>query len=340
MRATALQVSSSLNATPSSNSIDLYVPNSSEYDTFIDKDLLTPSYIVPTASGYYVGWFIDGYTHTLKGIEFKNDIATKLSLILNAQIKSNTPKSIKNSYYTKNKYHLNDLNNIEDLRKGRASNYTISGNDTAFDVIRAEAYKQKREGTLNYDVLLEWALRTVPSLLISKKSRSDIKSKVKNICRWTEKFYNAKTGSKRISTMTRTQASHYARTIRSVSKQEDVFNYLKTLNSMGTDITKLSFSFISKVLNIHRATATKYKLLFERLRGWSIRIKNNIPLIGQLKCTAIKELKKKLKKSVFITKKEYINIQMLVLIESDKSYKPILSHYLSIKRPYKQNIGD
>ena len=305
----ALQIAKEL--TPgalATDSINLFVPGNN-YDTFIDEDLLIPSYLVPGKDGYYIGWIIDGYTHTQKGIEFKNDVLKKISLVLNAQIKPTPPKNIRNHYYTNNKYHLSELNDtLRDLRTStKGLNLLHSGDDVAFNIIRAEAYKMKRESSLDYDLLLDFSLRVIPELNIKKKGFSDIKSKVKNIHNWTLNFYNAGT-KKRVSVMTREEASLNARTIRMNNIKTTVFDYLKTLTSLGVEVSKLSISFISKSLSLSWATTKRYLSLFGILQDYRYFFKEHIPLIKQLKLIGTEDLKEVIINTVWFTPKEWFSL--------------------------------
>jgi len=306
MTKTALQIAKSLESVKlATDSINLFVAGS-DYDTFIDEDLPTPSYLVPTDAGYHIGWFLDGYTHTLKGITYKNDTLKKLSLVLEGSIEAVPPRNISNSYYLGAKYHLGEINeNLRNLRKS-AKGFKIlqSGDDAAFNVIRAEAYQMKKEGTLNYDALLDFGLSNIPSLNISKKSFGDIQSKCKNIFNWTEKFYNA--GSKRrVTIMSRYEASVNATQHRIDYTQTKVFNYLKSLKSLGTNIDKLTPNFISKVLKVTWRTAKHYLYLFKSILSVGNSFKEHIPLIVQLKSIVLNDMREIVKKCTWFTAPEY-----------------------------------
>ena len=273
------------------------------YDDLIEKDIPAPSYVTATNKGFYIGWFIDGYFHTDRGIEYKNDILTKLALLLDGTIQSETPAHFDKISTTTLK--LNQFSDIEDMRTAtRGLNLLHSGDDAAFNVIRSEAYKMKRDGTLDCDMLLEFALRVVPELNISKKSFSDIRSKVKNVYKWTSQFYNAGT-KKRISTMSRSEAALNARQHRMNSIKTSIFEYLKNLQSLGTDFSKLSISFISKVLQVSWSTAKYYLSLFNSLENINRVVKEHIPLIKQLKIIGINEMKIFIKKVLWLTEKEF-----------------------------------
>jgi len=309
MTKTALQIAKSLESVKlATDSINLFVAGSS-YDSFLDEDLPTPSYIVPTDAGYHVGWFLDGYTHTLKGISYKNDTLKKISLVLGGSIEAAPPKNISNRYYNGSKYHLGEINeNLRDLRKtARGFKLLQSGDDVAFNVIRAEAYQMKKDGTLDYDILLNFGLNTIPTLSISKKSFGDIQSKCKNIFNWTQKFYNA--GSKRrVSTMSRSAASQNATQHRMEYTRTKVFDYLKTLKSLGTNLSKVTPYFISTVLNVTWRTAKYYLYLFEHLSSKAKAFKEHIPLIVQLKSIVINDVREMVKNCTWFTAPEYAKV--------------------------------
>ena len=303
---TPLEIAKQLESEKLANdSINFFVPNN-KYDTFIDEELPTPSYLVPFRDGYYIGWLLDGYTHTFKGIEFKNDTLKKISLVLNAEIRKKPPtKNIKNSYYTGAIHKLYSINeNLRDLRTAtRGLNTLHSGDDVAFNIIRSEAYKMKREKSLDYEILLEFSLRIIAELNISKKSFGDIQSKVKNIFKWTRDFYNAGT-KKRVSIMNREDAAENARVKKTDIIRNKVFDYLKGLLSLNIDILKLSISFISRALCISWKSAKKYLVLFGLINNSSSFFKEHIPLIEQLEVRSKLEMQKYIKNTLWLTLKE------------------------------------
>jgi len=303
------------------DSINLFVANSNKYDTFIDYELPAPSYLVPANQGYYIGWFINGSVSssaarlrraksngymTSKAIEFKNDLAIKIVKVLKAELKSNIPSfKIINKYYTNNRYELSELNSadIQDT-KIRASVNRSPSNDDLFDEIRAYAYQLKREGSLDHDLLADYAYN-----LDTKKSHSDIRMKVNNIFNWTERFY--KVGMRRTSIMSRQEASVIARESRIESIKKRVNTYLTYLNTLqvldNTDMEKVSISSLAKACSVSWRTARAYLnnyLAIKKLKGLK---ECCAPLIVQLKVIGIVEIEKLLKKVVlWLTEIEYV----------------------------------
>lgn len=274
MKQTPIQISKSLGDEESSkNSFNFYVQGH-DLNHFLDCELPFPSYIVPEERGYFIGWFFDGYTNTDKGIEFKNDLNEKIALLLNAEVKTRRPKYINNHFFTNNIYKLNAFTSIEDLRTNNVFDTQTKTDDYLFDLIRHRAYELKQKGILIFDNLLQYAMRVGTEM---NKDNSTIRSKVKNVFKWT--FHNYKIGGlKRVSKNNRADSIKIARRIKTEKKKEDLFQYFKSLKAIGINYKKESIYKIANNTKLSYMTVKKYITEYRAIKEVVSLEKRALPL--------------------------------------------------------------
>lgn len=176
-----------------------------EEESFIDKDLPTPTFIryfedKNNTKKAHLVWVIDGYFKTKKGKEYLKDIKTKMNEVYETgRVDMFIPFNIKEGDVYNN--HLIKLNSFQFETKSKTAFkvnkdrekplvlLNLMGKDPLFNAARWEVYNLKKEGILTYENTLKIFEKYGKTL---NKSLSDITTKAKNVYEWTKENYRTK----------------------------------------------------------------------------------------------------------------------------------------------------
>ncbi len=162
---------------------------------WIDEKLPVPNYLYHANRGYFIGWQIDGFFSTQKGIEYLNDIIGRVTITLSEckpkrlPFKPDTNEEL--AHYYPKIHKLLEFKNSKSLSKKahaptRADN--LGGKDYCFWAIKLYAedlIRQFGEGTPVPSHLIEdWAYSQFSD---HKKGLSTVKAKCRSIWLWYDK---------------------------------------------------------------------------------------------------------------------------------------------------------
>lgn len=154
-----------------------------------------PNYLLHSSTGYFIGWQIDGYFGTKKGVAHLNDIIGRITISLNECRPERLPwkpdmREELAHYYPKI-HRLIEFRDIKSLRKKinaptRADN--LGGKDYCFWAIKLyteDLIRQYGEGTpVPFSQILDWALIQFDK---HKKGKSTVKAKCNSIWNWNDR---------------------------------------------------------------------------------------------------------------------------------------------------------
>jgi hypothetical protein len=228
-----------------------------------DFNLPIPNYIEYTNNGYYIGWHIDGYFGTKKGIAYLNDTIGRVLITF----KDNTPHRLpyKPDLKTADHYYpkirkLSSLSNLQSSPSrakapARADNYA----DYAFWAIKLyteDRIREFGEGTpVPYNNIEDWAFSQFEG-----KERSTIRAKCRSVWGWYETKGWELGKEKRKFKMTRRERAISNSIKIAEEAQRKIIN--ATTGKMAQEYKKTNgkwnISKLAKELGMSRNTITKY----------------------------------------------------------------------------------
>lgn len=160
-----------------------------------DESLPVPNYLYHANRGYFIGWQVDGFFATQKGIEYLNDIIGRITISL----KECTPQRLlykpdmkeKSAHYYPKIYKLMRFRSLKSLSKKthaplRAD--SLGGKDYCFWAIKLyteDLIRQFDEGTpVPYHLIEDWAMVQFDD---HKKGQSTVRAKCRSIWNWNDK---------------------------------------------------------------------------------------------------------------------------------------------------------
>ena len=247
-------------------------------DEWIEYGLPIPTIHKHINRGYYIGWAIDGFFGTKKGLEFLNDIIARFLISFKEQeikrlafkpskkdLDSNTARIYAKVY--KLREFSRQLKSLP-VKKKYAPARADMFEDFTFWAIKLYAEDQIRAtGFIVFETLESWAL----SQFIGKE-RSTIRAKCRSIWKWysDRDFKIPKKHKPQKEYLEETMATR-KENMKRVSKAKEEENRRKILNLItglyADDYKKKSgtwnISKIAKDLSIHRNTVAKHLKQYE-----------------------------------------------------------------------------
>ena len=240
----------------------LHFSTSGDPTDWVAAGLPIPNFIAFTNRGAMLGWQIDGYFGTQKGIEYLNDTIGKITIAL----KETSPKRLPWKPDTKTADHyypkihkLKEFANMPSVRKRvQAPARADSFDDYTFWAIKLyaedEIRKQGEGLPIVYEALEDWAL----SQFIDKE-RSTIRAKCRSVWNWYEvKGWELPKGRKYEMTRQERAISNSKKMAEEAKRK--VANTLTGMFSEDykTGTGKWNISKIAKELSMSRDTVRKY----------------------------------------------------------------------------------
>jgi len=162
---------------------------------WLDEGLPIPNYLEHSNRGYFIGWQIDGFFATQKGVEFLNDIVGRITIGLSDCKPNRLPwkpeMSEELAHYYPKIHKLLAFRGIASLTKKtnaptRAD--ALGGKDYCFWAIKLyteDAIRQFGEGTpVPYQIIEDWAYNQFSG---HKKGLSTVRAKVRSVWNWNDK---------------------------------------------------------------------------------------------------------------------------------------------------------
>jgi len=231
---------------------------------WIAAGLPVPNFIAFTNRGAMLGWQIDGYFGTKRGIEYLNDTIGSITIAL----KEASPKRLPwkpdlrtaDHYYPKI-HKLKEFSGLRSVNKRvQAPKRADSFDDHAFWAIKLWTEDQIRgqgEGLpVVYETLEDWAL----SQFIDKE-RSTIRAKCRSVWNWYEGRDWTLPKDKRKFEMSRQdhiKKVHANRNAKAQAKIRAVLEDMFIQDQIKTKAGKLKVSAIAKIVDMHRDTVAKH----------------------------------------------------------------------------------
>ena len=229
-----------------------------------DFNLPIPNIIEYTESGYRIGWQIDGYFATQKGIEHLNDVIGRVLVTFN----ENSPHRLpyKPDLQTADHYFpkIRKLSALANLHsrpsRAKAPARADSYADYAFWAIKLyveDRIREQSEGSIiAYELIEDWALSQFES-----KERSTIRAKCRSIWNWYDNRDWELPKDRRSFEMSRTEnmkkvnANKKAKTRAAIkSVLEDMF----VREQIRTKSGKIKATEVAKILEINRKTVSEH----------------------------------------------------------------------------------
>ena len=222
-----------------------------------------PNYISCTNAGAMLGWQIEGYFATKKGIEYLNDTIAKISIALQESQPKRLPwkpdTKAADHYYAKI-YKLKAFNDLPGVRKRtKAPTRADSFDDYAFWAIKLwteDQIREQGEGTpVSYEILEDWALSQ-----FIEKERSTIRAKCRSVWSWYDNRGWTLPKDKRKFEMTRSERAKANAQKKADEAKRKVINATSGLmaEEYKTKTGKWNISKLAKELKMSRDTVRKY----------------------------------------------------------------------------------
>ena len=242
---------------------------------WIDEQLPTPNYLYHANKGCFIGWQVEGFFATQKGIEYLNDIIGRVTISLNETRPKRLPykpdtKETLAHYYPKI-HRLLDFQNAKSLSKKthapvRAD--SLGGKDYCFWAIKLyteDLIRQFNEGTpVPYHMIEDWAFSQFSD---HKKGLSTVRAKCRSVWNWNNdqdwtlpKAYKRKYTDKE-NEMSRTEHMKKVNENRKIATRNKIKAVLDDMfmqDQIKMKNGKYKISAIAKLAGVHRETVSEH----------------------------------------------------------------------------------
>lgn len=210
-------------------------------------------------ASYAIGWLIDGFFHTTKGIAYLNDIIARIALTVPIRARYDYAPANCKDYKP---LHLASFQNAINLRTKYIEQRIKHSNDASKDMVwwaikyQAESYIRQFKGWFDCDLLETWAFSNF-EVGLNVKDRSTLRAKCRSTWRWYEERDFSIPKNQRRSSMSRED------NIKRVNEQRKLDAKQKVLEaSRGLTVRKkngkINVSAVSEQAGVRRETAKKY----------------------------------------------------------------------------------
>jgi len=250
----------------------IYFSLKGEGTEWIDQGLPIPNYLEHTANGYIMGYEINGYFGTKKGIEYLNDIIARVLITfkdLSPERLNNShtlaPASIRYAHTLSRSYNLKELQALKSLDiklkpRQNADNFS----DYTFWAIKFYCEELiKSFGIADYQRLEEFAINNFEG-----KEHSTLKAKCRSVWNWYEqrkweipKGYKPVNKSKEqimASRQEHIKKVHENRAIQTKNKIKAILDDIFMQEQIKLKNGKYKISAIAELAGVHRETVSIY----------------------------------------------------------------------------------
>lgn len=160
-----------------------------------DERLPTPNYLEHANRGYFIGWQVEGFFATQRGIEYLNDIVGRVTISLSdcrpQRLLYKPDMNEAQALYYPKIHKLFEFQSAKSLQSKthaplRADN--LGGKDYCFWAIKLyteDLIRQFKEGTpVPYQMIEDWAFMQFDD---HKKGKSTVRAKCRSIWNWNDK---------------------------------------------------------------------------------------------------------------------------------------------------------
>lgn len=207
------------------------------------------------ADSYAIGWLVEGFFHTGKGIEYLNDIIARISLTM--------PITGKYDYAPKwqediEPIKLQAFQNAKSMRTEYAKQAIKRDNSTSRDMVwwsikaQTESFIRQFNGWFNYELLETWAFNLFVEHV---KDKSTLKAKCRDTWNWYERRDFKIPKADRGFIMSREEAGKKAHTKLAQDTKAKVIGSIESLKFLQE---KINIANVAKQAGVSRNTAKKY----------------------------------------------------------------------------------